>query len=452
MAGEALTPGIVGPREPRLRPSNEPAQLDPAGFVEPFPDIEIGRHLPGVSATREGGISIREGHAAVVADKRSARDSLTPCDLPRDPRVGADLHLSVAAPEAIRAGPGLVLQECPAYGEERSNGLPETTAHSRALFDGPASFVFHLDRHRLPVKLAAVHQRAVVPDTGDGPHEKESSLHLLRAEIAAALLPHTHEREAGVPVPDNERHLNASLKDVAVAQVIERSSRRANLVSHMHVARRGPERGQGPSRIRRSGGTTQADLGPIESPMEGGQLHFVDGDRKVPDGGAERFALDGEEEASASGSAVRDRARVSVDGVEAIGIKVDQETIAAGVVEVLEELPELPPAGVERRADQVAARDPAFQVIRKASLGPDALALPGSTEGGTGRLPDDTVGERDEEEALRADIDGPIDLPRCPSASSTASFKLLFPSGNVTVPEKAPSSSTWSDSAFAHTR
>src|SRR2546428_9611090 len=103
----------------------------------------------------------------------------------------------------------------------------------------------------------------------------------------------------------------------------------------MHVARRGTEGSQGGPWGRRSSGPAHADLGPIEGSMECRQLHFVDGNREVPDGGPECFSLDGQKEASAPRGAIRDGARVSVDWVETIWIEVDEETIAAGVVEIL---------------------------------------------------------------------------------------------------------------------
>src|SRR5207249_3357474 len=157
-------------------------------------------------------------------------------------------------------------------------------ADDRTLFDRSAGFVLDLDRHRLTVKLGAVDERAVIPDAGNGPHEEEPSLDLLGVEVHAALLPVAHEGESGVAVADNDRNLNASFEDVAMTQVIEGSAGRANLVLHVHLARGGAERRQGRSRVRRSRGRTQADLGSIEGPMERGELHLVDGDREIPNG------------------------------------------------------------------------------------------------------------------------------------------------------------------------
>src|SRR5206468_7042659 len=117
VAREALTPGIIAARKPRLRASNEASQLDAAGLVEPFPDVEIGRHLPGVSTMHSRRVGIRERQAAVVAHEPSAPCTLTPRDLPHNPRVRADLHFGVAAPEPVGAGPSLVLQDRPAPGE-----------------------------------------------------------------------------------------------------------------------------------------------------------------------------------------------------------------------------------------------------------------------------------------------------------------------------------------------
>ena len=54
--------------------------------------------------------------------------------------------------------------------------------------------------------------------------------------------------------------------------------------------------------------------------------------------------------------------------------------------------------------------DPTSQVVGEAPLGPDTLALAGSTEGGAARLSDDAVGERDEEEPPGSNIDRSIDL------------------------------------------
>src|SRR5438552_8933292 len=104
----------------------------------------------------DGGIGVREGEAAVLADERSARDSLAPRHLPHDSRVGADLHFGIAAPKTVGTGLGLVLQDRPAHGEELRDRLAETAAHSRTLLDRAAGFVLGLDRHRLTLKLPAI--------------------------------------------------------------------------------------------------------------------------------------------------------------------------------------------------------------------------------------------------------------------------------------------------------
>ena len=86
--------------------------------MKPFADVEIGGHLPGAAAIRARGIRIREGQTAVLADERSAAHSLALRDLPHDPRVGAELHLGVSAPEPVGAGPVFVLEDRPAHREE----------------------------------------------------------------------------------------------------------------------------------------------------------------------------------------------------------------------------------------------------------------------------------------------------------------------------------------------